>query len=69
MDTVKQIAKEDDVIYWKIDHELTIKKYGKSYFSGKVAMIDLHNKCYGVYCEYGQDIIPFDAVVKLKRKS
>jgi hypothetical protein len=45
------IAEIGDIISWKFN--------GKRY-SAEVAMIDIEERHYGVYADYGQDLIPFD---------
>ncbi len=45
------LAKRGDTIQWEFKGEQ---------YSAKVAMIDEEEKVYGVYCSYGQDLIPFN---------
>lgn len=49
-------AKRGDTIQWTN----TVNGPLKGIFKAKVAMVDNHNRQYGVYCEYGQDLIPFE---------
>lgn len=49
----KIIAEIGDTISWEFDN--TGKKY-----SAQVAMVDFEEKHYGVYTDYGQDLIDFD---------
>lgn len=58
---IKPIAKTGDTISWVFKDSLTIQKHlrGKKY-SAKVAMVDVREKHYGVYTDYGQDLIGFN---------
>lgn len=49
-----KIAKKGDLIEWELD--------GKKY-KAKVSIIEKFERSYGVYCEYGQDMIPFDEAI------
>lgn len=51
-----KIAKEGDLIKWKSNWDGNIYKSIVSIVMGS-------EKCYGVYCEYGQDMIPFDEAI------
>lgn len=59
---MKPIANTGDLIIWTFDNtpEISEKFRGKS-FSAKVAIIDFKEKHYGVYAEYGQDLIDFES--------
>jgi hypothetical protein len=57
----KKIADVGDTIRWTMHNNCGILS-GKVYES-KVAMVDLEEKHYSVYAEYGQDLIPFDCAV------
>lgn len=50
------IAKRGDIIKWEWQ--------GKEY-TAEVAMVDREEEVYGVYCEYGQDLISFDKAEKV----
>lgn len=56
-----KIAQIGDTITWIFDDSVNVPKYlrGQKY-SADVAMINLEEKHYGVYAEYGQDLIDFD---------
>ncbi len=58
----KTIGKVGDKIEWDFKDD-RFKSYPKSLrgntFTADIAMVDLEDECYGVYCEYGQDLIPF----------
>jgi len=57
------IGKIGDTIEWdfKDDKFNDYPKFLKdNKFSAEIAMINLEEKHYGVYAEYGQDLIPFD---------
>ena len=51
--------KAGDTIYWKYKNKIE---------SAKIAMIDKQEKCFGVYTDYGQDLIDFRNVIKIKNK-
>lgn len=57
----KLIAEVGDTISWTFDDAPTESEMfrGKT-FSAEVAMVDVEERHYGVYAEYGQDLIPFD---------
>ena len=57
----KLIAGIGDTISWTFDDTSTVSEMfrGKT-FSAEVAMVDVEGKHYGVYADYGQDLIPFD---------
>jgi hypothetical protein len=57
----KLIAEIGDTISWTFDDTPTESEMfrGKT-FSAKVAMVDVEERHYGVYADYGQDLIPFD---------
>ena len=59
----KMIGKIGDKIKWDFKDD-RFKNYPKflrgNTFTADIAMVDLKEKYYGVYCEYGQDLIPFD---------
>ena len=65
----EKVAKYGDVIQWEMDsrdHDWCVEYYGKTTFAAEVAMVDLKNKDYGVYAEYGQDLIPFSQATIIK---
>lgn len=65
----EKVAKHGDVIQWEMDprdYDWCMEYYGKTTFTAKIAMVDLKNKDYGVYTEYGQDLIPFDQATIIK---
>jgi hypothetical protein len=53
--------KINQIIAWTFDDtdDYSYIFRGKT-FIGKVAMIDEEAKCYGVYADYGPDLIPFE---------
>ena len=55
------IAKIGDTISWTFDDSVNVPSYlrGKKY-SAEVAMVDIKERHYGVYADYGQDLIGFD---------
>ena len=57
------IGKIGDKIQWDFKED-KFKDYPKdlrdNVFTAEIAMVDLDEKVYCVYCEYGQDKIPFD---------
>lgn len=57
----KLIAEIGDTISWEFDNTVNVAEYlrGKT-FSAEVAMVDVEERHYGVYADYGQDLIPFD---------
>ena len=58
-----ELAKEGDIIKWSFDKEHGTFLAGKT-FTAKVAMVSFTDNVYGVYAEYGQDLIPFsDATI------
>jgi hypothetical protein len=59
-----KIAKVGDRIRWTMHNNCGILS-GKVYESD-VVMVDLEEKHYGVYAEYGQDLIPFESAVIIK---
>lgn len=60
----KKIAKVGDKIRWTMHDNCGILS-GKV-FESEVAMVDLEEKHYGVYTDYGQDLIPFEDAVIIK---
>lgn len=60
----KKIGKVGDIVEWDFKDE-TFDKYPSwlkdNVFTAEVAMVDLDEKHYGVYADYGQDFIPFDS--------
>ena len=59
----EKIGKIGDTIEWDFKDNI-FKDYPKSLtdniHTAEIAMVDLEEKHYGVYAEYGQDLIPFD---------
>ena len=57
----KLIAEIGDKIKWTFDDSPTESEMfrGKT-FEAEVAMVDVEERHYGVYADYGQDLIPFD---------
>ena len=55
------IANIGDKIEWRFKDSDQYPKYirGKT-FQADVSIVCHLESCYGVYCEYGQDLIPFD---------
>lgn len=52
-----KIANEGDRIEWKSNWDGNVHQ-------SVVSIVMCDEKCYGVYCEYGQDLIPFnDAII------
>ena len=53
--------KINQIIAWTFDNTDNYADIfkGKT-FVAEIAMINEETKCYGVYAEYGQDLIPFD---------
>ena len=65
----KPIAKEGDVISWKFEDNDSFPTFlrGNTY-TAEVAMVDYKSKHYGVYPEYGVDLIPFEnATIETKK--
>lgn len=55
------IAKIGDKISWVFDNtKNTVSHLRGKKFNANVAMVDYPERVYGVYAEYGQDLIPFD---------
>lgn len=54
-----KIYKINQVIKWHFGNDYADFLANKT-FKAKIAMVDKKNKCYGVYAEYGQDLIPFE---------
>jgi hypothetical protein len=57
------IGKIGDLIEWDFKND-TFNEYpeflrGKT-FTSRIRMIDLEDQIYGVYADYGQDLIPFN---------
>ena len=62
-----ETIREGDTIKWtfsKDDH----KQFAGKTFKAEVAMVDYKNKQYGVYAEYGQDLIPFKKATRVRSK-
>lgn len=57
----KIIAEIGDTVSWTFDDKTTDSEMfrGKT-FSAEVAMVDVEERHYGVYANYGQDLIPFE---------
>lgn len=55
------IAKVGDKIKWSFSNDVNVPEYlkGKD-FVADVAMVDENERHYGVYADYGQDLIDFD---------
>ena len=49
-----------DVIEWDSPKDHQSPFFAGKTYRAKVAMVDEDEKCYGVYAEYGQDLIPFE---------
>ena len=61
------VAKQGDTIKWIMSDncgELSNKE-----FTAKVAIVDHSERYYGVYAEYGQDLIPFDKAEIIKHSN
>jgi hypothetical protein len=56
----KEMANQGDTIEWSFPENNQNKKFAGKTFRAKVAIVDRVNREYGVYSEYGQDLIPFD---------
>lgn len=61
-----EIAKEGDIIEWTLPDRFK-EIFGKTVFQAKVVAVFLETKEYGVYAEYGQDIIPFSDALKITK--
>lgn len=53
-----EVLKQGDIIKWELSGHAAVV-YGK-YHSSKIVMINTEDNVYGVYADYGQDLIPFD---------
>lgn len=58
---VKEIAKVGDKIRWTMHDNCGV--LSGNIYESVVVMVDLEEKHYGVYAEYGQDLIPFESAV------
>ncbi len=58
------ILKVGDKIKWDFKKDHPCELYAGKTYEAKIAMVDEDEKCYGVYAEYGQDLIPFDQATK-----
>lgn len=54
-----KIAKEGQIIEWSFEEHRWDVIAGKT-FRSEVRYVNMEEKYYGVYAEYGQDLIPFD---------
>lgn len=52
--------KMGDTIQWSFSESNPWKRLAGKTFTAKVLMIDNKQKHYGVYSDYGNDLIPFD---------
>lgn len=52
-----------DIIKWRFEEERHIEIFGSKVYESEVCMVDKDEKVYGVYAEYGQDLIPFDKIL------
>ena len=60
--------KEGDIISWKFDNTDNVpKQFRGKIFSATIQMIDLVEKHYAVYAEYGQDYIDFNSALANER--
>lgn len=64
--TTKEIAKQGDTIEWSFPEDYCDKQFAGKTFRSKVAMVNRRDREYGVYAEYGQDLIPFDEAKIIK---
>jgi len=63
-----KIAKEGDIISWQFDDDINVlERFRGKKYSAKVAMVNIEDKVYGVYAEYGPDLIDFDKTIILKK--
>lgn len=51
------MAKIGDIITWSFPKDHRCVLYAGKTYSAKVAMVDKDERVYGVYAEYGQDLI------------
>jgi hypothetical protein len=64
----KELANVGDTIEWSFpDNKKTPKYFRGNTFEGEVGSVNLKEKEYGVYCEYGQDHIGFKECKIIKR--
>lgn len=56
------MIEQGDLIQWSFDDNHPDKMYAGKTFTGHVAIIT--DNSYGVYCDYGQDLIPFEQAIK-----
>jgi hypothetical protein len=64
--TTKEIAKQGDTIEWSFPEDHRDKQFAGKTFRAEVGMVDYYEECYGVYAEYGQDLIPFNEAKIIK---
>ena len=65
----KEIAKQGDTIEWSFPNTKDYPEHFRgNTFQGTVGAVNLKDKEYGVYCEYGQDYIGFNNCKIIKRK-
>jgi hypothetical protein len=62
----KEILKVGDIIEWNLGGWVLSNLKGNH--RAKIAMVDMDKKRYGVFADYGQDMIPFDECVKIKEQ-
>ena len=59
----KKIAKVGDCIQWTMPDNCG--RLSNKVYESEVVMVDLKEQHYGVYAEYGQDLIPFESAVNI----
>lgn len=53
-----KIYKVNQVIKWTFRNDVASFLANKT-FKARIAMVNKKEKCYGIYADYGQDLIPF----------
>lgn len=59
--------REGDLIEWSFPIDLPWKQLAGKTFRSEIRMVDEIDRVYGVYAEYGQDMISFDNCKLIKK--
>ncbi len=61
-----RILKEGDTIQWDFKGDIYSGSLKNKTFTAKIVMVNEKEKYYGVYAEYGQDLIPFNSATLIR---
>ena len=65
----KEIYKQGDKIQWTFENNHQCKHLSGKTFSANIAIVNQWEEVYGVYAEYGMDLIPFKNAILIQENN